>query len=53
MLIIVSPGLNNAESVIDSACVPDINCALTSASSALKMCAYISSILFLPGSSMP
>jgi len=53
ILIIVSFGLNNADNVIASACVPDMNCALTKLSSALNICAYISSILFLPGSSIP
>ena len=53
MLIIVSFGLNSADRVIASACVPDMNCALTKLSSALNMFAYISSILFLPGSSIP
>ena len=53
MLIIVSFGRNNADNVIARACVPDINCALTSASSLLNTLAYISSILFLPGSSIP
>ena len=53
MLIIVSFGLNNADSVIAKTCVPDINCARTKLSSALNTFAYISSILFLPGSSIP
>ena len=53
MLIIVSFGLNKADNVIARACVPDINWALTNASSALKTCAYISSILFRPDSSIP
>ena len=53
MLIIVSFGLNKPDNVIAKACVPEISCALTKASSALKTFAYISSILFLPGSSIP
>ena len=53
ILIIVSFGLNNADNVIANACVPDINCARTNASSALNTFAYISSILFLPDSSIP
>ena len=36
ILIIVSFGRNNADKVIAKACVPDINCARTNASSALN-----------------
>ena len=53
ILSIVSFGLSNADKVIERACVPDINCALTRLSSALNIFEYISSILFLPGSSIP
>lgn len=53
ILSIVSPGLSNADNVTDNACVPEISCVLTKLSSALKILLYISSILFLPGSSIP
>lgn len=53
ILIIVSPDFNNADKEIDNACVPEINWLLTIASSDLKISLYISSNLFLPGSSIP
>ena len=49
----VTAGSNNTDNVTDNACVPEISCVLTKLSSALKILLYISSILFLPGSSIP
>ena len=53
ILSIVSFGLKSADNVTANACVPEISCVLTRLSSALNILAYISSILFLPGSSIP
>ena len=50
MLIIVSPYFNNPNKVRVNACVPDIICGLTIASSALKISAYIFSNFSLPAS---
>ena len=49
----LSLGLNSPNNVTVKACVPDINCPLTNASSLLNMSLYTNSIVSLPISLYP